>query len=84
MFEQPPTDLVKDLLNRLEKRGEAHYRLLALARHEIFDDLSKHNHKWDHDDPEIFEKLDATRRALSVINEELYDILSLLKDQDSA
>ena len=71
-------DLSRDVLHEIKKMGRIEEIIRELIRHEIFDDLSKHNTFWHHEDDETQDKLSKTRGQLINIYDELVRMLEII------
>jgi hypothetical protein len=60
----------------LLRLGRAQEKLDSMMKEDFFDDLSKHNPYW-HSDIDG-DKLDQARRRLSMIQDRLWDIISIV------
>lgn len=82
---EPHMSISKEHLQYLINVGKALHKLEEVAKHELLDDLSKHNDFWRSDETihyeTVDEKLDAIRMQLSFISDKLWDVVSLLDIQ---
>ena len=76
------TDLAKECLNRIQNMGRAEERLRELLRDEVFEMLSKHNPYWDSEHEVEAERLDFARRKFSGIQNDLWDIMAILTNEN--
>lgn len=70
---------IRIMLRRIEDIGACKEKLRELMRHEIFDSLSKHDEYWHHQNEDVAEKLDTTRRELRHLEHQLGLILDILE-----
>lgn len=75
----PCLGISKEHLQYLINVGKALHKLEELAKHDLFDDLSKHNTYWQSAHEDEYEKLDELRRRLMWISEKIWDAISLLE-----
>ncbi len=71
-----------EILNRIHNMGRIEERILSLLDEEIFENLSKHNPYWDSEHEPEGDKLHDTRMRLSCIKDNLWDIISILKNNE--
>lgn len=67
------------LWTRIINVGRALEKLNVVLDNEIFDNLSKHNPKWNSEHENESETLYQTRCTLNHIQEQLYEVFALLK-----
>lgn len=76
---EPHMSISKEHLQYLINVGKALHKLEEVAKHELFDGLSKHNTYWQSAHEDEYEKLDEIRRRLMRISEKIWDAISLLE-----
>jgi hypothetical protein len=68
--------------NRIINVGRALEKLEVVLDQDIFDELSKHNPKWDSEHEPEAETLHQVRGRLSYMHDQLWDIFALLKQDE--
>lgn len=70
------------MIKRIVDVGRIAERLREIQKHDIFNDLSKHNTYWHSKDEEAEDKLHDTRCVLSWVEEKLAEMLSIAENDD--
>lgn len=68
-------------LKLVHNTGKAYAKLDGLIRHEMFDNLSKHNPYWDSEHEIESDKLHDIRMRLQTIQETISDVMVLIDPQ---
>lgn len=76
----PVPDLPSRMIDIVIRMGRAQNHLETLLDEEIFEDLSKHNTYWESKHEREDGILDDTRRSLSCLHDNLWDLMSILKN----
>jgi len=72
----------KSILNRIQDMGRVENMLKSILNDDVFANLSKHNPYYDSEYEVEADKLDDLRRKLSCINDNLWDVISILKKDE--
>jgi len=81
MYKNEPielTDLGRHVIKRIEDIGRAKEMLKNIISNPIFDELSKHDEWWHSVHAEEGEKLDELRRTFICIQDDLWNMQSVL------
>ena len=70
---------MKDLINRLESVGVAREKLRVVLEDDVFNDLSKHNPRWESEHEPEGELLHDLRFKLAWLEEQLWAISAALE-----
>ena len=70
------------LISRVKDLGRAQEKLKFILDDEIFDRTNKHNAYWNTESEADWDKLDDLRRKFALINENLWDLMAILKTGD--
>jgi len=74
--------LPRMIISRVEDFGRAQEKLKNVLDCELFENNNKHNPFWHNDDPEVADKLDDIRMKLSCLSDNLWDLWSVLRNED--
>ena len=75
----PTKALPTAMISRIEDIGRAQQKLKTILDEDIFDITSKHNPYWNSKHEEESEKLDDLRRKISCLNDNLWDLMTILQ-----
>lgn len=76
-------DLPDRMIEVVVRLGRAQQFLKNIVEDKLFDNLSKHDPKWRSEHDEEDEVLDATRRSLSCLSDNLWSLMSILRLEDN-
>jgi len=74
-------DISTKLVDAIIRLGRAQERLKDILDDELFKHLSKHYHKWESNHDRENDILDDTRRALSCLSDNLWDLYTILRPE---
>lgn len=69
------------MISRIEDIGRAQNKLKTILDNDVFDTLSKHNPYWHSEHDIEADKLDEVRRQLSCLNDNLWDLWAVLRQE---
>jgi len=75
--------LENKIISRIKDLVRVQERIKAILDDEIFDTLSKHNAYWHSEFDLESDKLDDLLRKFSCMNDNLWDIMGILRDQEN-
>jgi len=80
--ESPSSQLEDKIICQIKDLGRIQERLKMILDDEIFDKTSKHNPYWYSKYEEEEDKLDELRIKLSCLNDNLWDIMAILRKEE--
>lgn len=84
-FTDPISNQVIDrLISKIKDMGRIQERLKTILDDEIFETLSKHNTYWHSKNEAEGDKLDDLRRKFSCLNDNLWDIMGILRTEEES
>lgn len=81
----PTSNQLEDkMISRIKDMGRVQERLKIILDDEIFETLSKHNTYWHSKHEPEADKLDDLRRKFSYFNDNLWDIMGILRTEEES
>lgn len=75
-------DLPTKLIDTVIRLGRAQQYLDSILKDDIFMEMSKHDTKWHSEYDRESDILDNTRRGLSILNDNLWFLMCILRAED--